>query len=51
MAQNRKLALSNAGIDTAADETEQFLSDANVDAKDILRIRLAMEEALLNYRG
>ena len=51
MAENRKLALSNAGIDTAADEAEQFLSEANVDGKDILRIRLAMEEALLNYQG
>ena len=51
MAENRKLALSNAGINTAADEAEQFLSEANVDGKDILRIRLAMEEALLNYQG
>lgn len=48
MAQSRKLDLSNAGINTAADETEQFLSESNVDGKDILRIRLAMEEALLN---
>ena len=51
MAENRKLPLSNAGINTAADETEQFLSEANVDGKDILRIRLALEEALLNYQG
>ena len=43
--------LSNENINAAANEAQQFLSEVNVDGKDIIRIRLAMEEALLNYQG
>ena len=50
MASIRYTVLSNENIDTRIKEAEQFLSEANVDGKDILRIRLAMEETLLNYQ-
>ena len=43
--------LSNENINAAANEAQQFLSEVNVDGKDIISIRLAMEEALLNYQG
>lgn len=42
--------LSNENIDTRIKEAERFLSEANVDGRDVIRIRLAMEEALLNYQ-
>ena len=50
MESSRYTMLSNENIDTRIKEAEQFLSEANVDGKDILRIRLAMEETLLNYQ-
>ena len=50
MTSRKYVMLSNENIDTTIKEAEQFLSDANVDDKDMIRIRLAMEEALLNYR-
>jgi len=51
MASSRYAMLSNENIDIRIKEAEQFLSEANVDGKDILRIRLAMEETLLNYKN
>ena len=42
--------LSNENIDTRIKEAERFLSEANVDGRDVIRIRLAMEETLLNYQ-
>jgi len=50
MASIRYTVLSNENIDTRIKEAEQFLSEASVDSKDMIRIRLAMEEALLNYQ-
>lgn len=51
MVSSRYTMLSNENIDIRIKEAEQFLSEANVDGKDILRIRLAMEETLLNYKN
>lgn len=42
--------LNSETIDAAVEAAEGFLSGAGVDRKDILRIRLAMEETLLNYQ-
>lgn len=50
MADIKCTMLSNENIDTRIKETEKFLSEANVDDKDMIRIRLAMEETLLNYQ-
>lgn len=50
MASIRYTVLSNENIDTRIKEAEQFLSEASVDSKDMIRIRLAMEEALLTYQ-
>ena len=46
----RKNPLTNENIVTAVEEVERFMAASRVDDKEILRIRLAVEEALLNYR-
>ena len=43
--------LTNENINTAVDSTERFLTDVGVDGKDIVRIRLAVEEVLLFYQN
>ena len=42
--------LSNENIDEVCSLAEEYLDAAGVDRKDILRIKLAAEEVLLNYR-
>jgi len=44
----RKLSAEN--IDIVAIEIEEFLSNAKIDKKEQLRIRLGVEEALLNFK-
>ncbi len=42
--------LTDTGIDAASEAIEQFLAQMGVEQREILRVRLAMEEALLCYR-
>ena len=46
----KNIPLINENIAAAVEEVEQFMTTSEVDGKEILRIRLAVEEALLNYR-
>lgn len=46
----KNVPLTNENIVTAVEEVERFMAASRVDDKEILRIRLAVEEALLNYR-
>ena len=46
----KSVPLTNENIVTAVEEVERFMAASRVDDKEILRIRLAVEEALLNYR-
>ena len=41
--------LNNQNIDLASEKATEFLSKAGVDSKEILRIRLSLEEILLKY--
>ena len=40
----------NENINAVINEVQKFLSEVNVDGKDTVRIRSAIEEALLNYQ-
>ncbi len=42
--------LTDGGIDAASEAIGQFLAQAHVAKREALQVRLAMEEALLNYR-
>ena len=42
--------LTGAGIDAAGEAAYSFLTAEKVERKDALRVRLALEEALLRYR-
>ena len=42
--------LTGAGIDDAGEAAYSFLTAEKVERKDALRVRLALEEALLRYR-
>ena len=44
----KNVPLTNENIVTAVEEVERFMAASRVDDKEILRIRLAVEEALLN---
>jgi Na+/H+-dicarboxylate symporter len=45
-----KLLLNNTNIDVSSLEVEEFLAKAGVERKNILQIKLAVEEALLDYQ-
>ena len=45
-----KYALTGPGIDAAGEAAYEFLTADKVERKDALRVRLALEEALLRYR-
>ena len=45
-----KYELTGAGIDAAGEAAYDYLTAAKVERKNALRVRLAMEEALLRYR-
>ncbi len=47
----REYDLTDGGIDAASEAIDQFLAQAKVAKREALRVRLAMEEALLCYRG
>ena len=42
--------LTGSGIDAAGEAAYDFLTAAKVERKNALRVRLALEEALLRYR-
>ena len=42
--------LTNVNIDIISDEIAAFLDKCNVDIKDAMRIKLAVEETLLHYQ-
>ena len=43
--------LSNSDIDLACEEVGAFLSKAGVDRREALRIKLTLEEVLLEYQA
>ena len=45
-----RYALTGLSIDAAGEEAYEFLTAEKVERKDALRVRLALEEALLRYR-
>lgn len=45
-----QLLLTYLNIDTSCEKAEMFLQKANVDRREGLRIKLMLEEVLLNYR-
>ena len=45
-----KYLLTNANVDIISDEIAAFLDKCNVDIKDAMRIKLAVEETLLHYQ-
>lgn len=48
---NRKLSLTGAGIDESADVITGFLKDIKTEKREILRLRLSVEEILLNWQN
>ena len=44
-----KYLLTNLNIDIISDDIGAFLDKCNVESKDIMRIKLAVEETLLHY--
>lgn len=44
-------SLSNAGIDTACERVESFLSGSGVERRVVLRVKLTVEEVLLEYQS
>lgn len=42
--------LNNEGIDSAANKAEEFLTEMKIPHKDVLRVRLGVEETLIRYR-
>ena len=47
----RNIPLTNENIAAAVEEVENFAAASRVEPKEVVRIRLAVEEALLNYRS
>ncbi len=42
--------LNNKGIDSAAKKAEEYLTEMKIPHKDVLRVRLGVEETLIRYR-
>ena len=47
----QQFTLINEHIDRISEMVEGFLAEAELEQKNILRTRFAIEEALLNYQG